>query len=166
MTNLGCRVFGNGSIERQIEQTREAEAYPYAVYPISEISKAKLCKALALPAEDEICRPDTEVMHWDVVEKIEDEFPVGETQYREVEAVLESFPHKRIAPEREDGTLISLEYVYGLTEYEGACIYFHISLEDMSTVERIGASTPGRSGSGMSPTLCAAFRGTNRARND
>ncbi len=161
VTGLGCRQLNNWSEQRSLEQTREAEEYPYAVYPISEESKGKLCQALSLSPEDKLCQSGTEVMHWEVFERIEEEFPVGETPYSEVEAKLGSFPHVRRGPKREDGTLISLDYAYGLTEYKGACIYFHIDLDDLSTVERILASSPGRSGSGMNPTVCAPFRGSD-----
>lgn len=159
VTVLGCRQWYNWSEQRNLELTRVAEAYPYAVYPISEESKAKLCQALALPPEDTLCQFGTEVMHWEVFETIKEVFPVGETLYSDVEAKLGSFPHVRQDPKLENGTLISLEYVYGLTEYKGACIFFHINLDDLSTIERIGVSSPGRSGSGMNPTVCEPFRG-------
>lgn len=160
LTSLGCRVLSDWSTERSLEQTRVAEEYPYAVYPISEESKAKLCQALALPQDDEFCQPETEVTHWDVADKIEEMFPAGKTQYSEVEAKLGSFPHVLQAPKNESGALISLRYVYGLTEYEGACVSFYIDLNDQSTVTRIGVTTPGESGSGSNQTICAPFRGS------
>lgn len=156
---FGCRELDNWPRQHSLEQTREAEEYPYAVYPISEESKAKLCEALSLPAENKLCQASTNVTHWDVAETIKNEFPVGETPYSKVEARLRSFPHVRLDPKREDGTLISLEYVYGLTEYKGSCVYFVINLDDLSTVEQIVESTPGRSGSGMNLTTCEPFRG-------
>lgn len=165
-TVLGCRQSHNWPEQRNLELTREAEEYPYAVYPISEESKAKLCQALSLSSKDKLCQYGTEAMHWEVVKTIEEEFPTGETPYNVVEAKLRSFPHVQVDPKREDGTLISLDYVYGLTEYKGACVYFVISLDDLSTVERILASSPGRSGSGMNPTVCEPFRGPGNNSNN
>lgn len=157
LAGTGCRQLDNWAEQRAVEQTREAEEYPYAVYPISEESKAKLCRALSLPPENKLCQFNTEVMHWDVFETIEEEFPVGETPYSEVEAKLGMFPHVREESIGPDGTLIGLWCDYGLTEYKGACIFFEISLEDQSTVKRILSSSPGRSGSGMNPTICGPF---------
>lgn len=154
-----CRSLTNWSEKGSAEQTRVAEVYPYAVYAIREESKAKLCLALSLPEDDKFCQTGTKVTHWDVVKKIEEQFPVGETPYSEVEAKLGSFPHVRNEWKREDGTRISLDYVYGLTEYKGACITFLINLDDLSTVERILASSPGRSGSGTNDPICGAFWG-------
>lgn len=161
MTSLGCRQVEKWSAERSLAQTREAEEYPYEVYPISEESKAKLCAALSLAADDDFCVLGTTIMHGDVYRKIVEEFPVGETSYSEVEAKLGSFPHVREAPLREDGSLISLEYAYGLTEYEGACVYFWIDLEDKSTVTNILASFP-RASTGGIPTVCSPFYGSGR----
>lgn len=42
-TVLGCRQSHNWPEQRNLELTREAEEYPYAVYPISEESKARFC---------------------------------------------------------------------------------------------------------------------------
>lgn len=156
VTTLGCRQLNNWSERRSVSETREAKEYPYEVYPISEESKAKLCQALSLPAEDTFCFPGTQVLHSDVWQKVMEVFPVGETSYSEVEAKLGEFPHVRRAPTREDGSLLYLEYVYGLTEYEGACIYFWIDLEDMSTITRILASSP-QASSGPIPTVCEPF---------
>lgn len=157
VTSPGCQQLNDWSEQRSVEQTREAEEYPYVVYPISEESKDKLCQALSLGPEDKLCQSGTEVMYWEVFERIEKEFPVGKTLYSEVEATLGSFPHIRDESVHPDGTIVGLRYEYGLTEYKGACVYFYINL-DNSTIERIGTSSPGRSGSGMNPTKCGPFR--------
>lgn len=162
----GCRQLENWSEQRSLEQTREAEEYPYAVYPISEESKAKLCAALSLPPDDKICQANTEVMEWEVVERVRKVFPIDKTTYSQVEARLGSFPHVREEWKDKDGGLISLKHIYGLTEYKGACVYFWIDLDDLETVVRINSSSPGRSGSGSSPTVCAPFRGPDNGVGD
>ena len=137
--------------QKQVQATWEAEQYPWAVYPISAESKAALCQALALQAEDDLCREDTEIMFADVVQKIKELFPVGETTYDEVEIKLASFPYSVEESRQPDGTLVGLWYVYRLTEYKGACIYFQIDLNDGKTIDRIGSSSLG---SGPIPTTC------------
>lgn len=154
---IGCGPLNRWAEQRSIEETRVAEEYPYAVYPISEENKAKLCQALSLPPDSKLCQPGTEVMHWDVFETIEDEFPVDETSYSEVEAKLGTFPHIKNESTGLNGEIIALWYDYGLTEYEGACIFFEISLEDQNTIKRILSSSPGRSGSGWNSVTCGPF---------
>lgn len=154
---VGCQQIRHWSEQRQLEATRIAEEYPYVVYSISEESKTKICMALTLPPEDELCQADREVMAWEVVKRVKEVFPVGQTAYSEVEAKLGSFPHIREAPTREDGTLIGLRYIYGLTEFKGACLSFYINLDDLTTVDRINATSPGRSGSGWNATTCGPF---------
>ena len=111
--------------EREAAATAEAERYPWTVHPISEESKQALCEALDLPAEDPFCEPGRPVKHWDVYRKVKKLFPPG-TPYEEVEAKLGRFPHVKEESRQPDGTLVGLWYVYQLTEYEGACIYFEI----------------------------------------
>ena len=109
--------------------TVEAERYPWAVYPISEESKAALCEALVLPPQqDELCQQGTAVYHWDVFKKVKEVFPPGRTTYAEVEANLGDFPHVREESRQPDGTMVGLRYAHQLTEYEGACIYFELDI--------------------------------------
>lgn len=136
----------------KIAKTRRAEEHPWAVYPISEESKQKLCEALELAADDWFCRPGSEVDHNNVYRKIREVFPVGKTLYPDVEAKLGSFPHLLEENTNDDGELIGLWYIYRLSEYQGACIYFRIDLEDRLTVDEIFASNLGSSGT--APPVC------------
>lgn len=135
----GCQHFGKAQQALSIAATREAERYPWAVYPIKEESKRKICDALQLPQHDIFCQPGNPVDHWDVYEKIVEVFPPGRTAYREVELALGEFPHVTEEARLPDGTLTSLTYVYQLTEYEGACVYFDID-DSLTTIEKISAT--------------------------
>ena len=151
---LSCT--GRGKIDNVIEQrrikaTREAEMYPWLVNPISEESKTTLCKALERSPDDRICQAGTRIIHSYVFEKVQEVFPAGQTSYVEVEAKLGDFPHYLEETKRPDGTLVGMRYVYRLTEYEGACIYFYVNAGDKITIERIGATNLG---SGYIPTTC------------
>lgn len=151
LTCIGCGQLGASPEQIEARATWEAEQYPWAFYPISEESKAALCQALELPSDDAICQEGIEVRHQDVFDKINEIFPVNETFYEEVEAQLGDFPHAIEESRQPDGTLVGQRYVYRLTEYEGACIFFYINIDDNKTVERIGATGLG---SGPSPTTC------------
>lgn len=144
----GC---GQIAEQRQAQATWEAEQYPWAFYPISEESKASLCQALGLSTEDEFCQSGTEVRHQDVLAKVKEVFPINRATYNEVEAKLGTYPHAAEESRQPDGTLVGLRYVYRLTDYQGACVYFYISLKDNRTVEKIGATNLG---SGPGPTTC------------
>lgn len=148
LIGIGC---GQTAEQRQAQATWEAEQYPWAFYPISEESKAALCQALELSTEDEFCQEGTEVRHQDVFAKVKEVFPVNRTTYDEVEAKLGRFPHVAEESRQPDGTLVGLWHAYRLTEYQGACIYFQISLKDSRTIEKIGATSLG---SGPGPTTC------------
>lgn len=147
--------------DRRVAVATWRAEYPYLDNPIAEETKQSLCQALSLPADDDMCQDGTEIMFYEVVQTVRQVFPVGETSYREVEEKLGAFPHVRSAPTREDGSLISLEYVYGLTEYEGACVYFWVDLEDTSTVISIIASAPEAS-TGSISTICEPFWGRRK----
>jgi len=151
---VGCGQLAASSEQNEERATWEAEKYPWAFYPISEESKASLCQALELPADDEICQEGIEVRHQDVFNKIKEIFPVNETSYDKVAEKLEEFPNSTEESRRPDGTLVSLRHVYRLTEYEGACIYFQIDLDDKNTVTRIYATSLG---SGPTPTACGSL---------
>jgi hypothetical protein len=149
--SVGCGQIGGSAEQRQARATWEAEQYPWAVYPISEESKAALCQTLGLLAEDDFCQEGTEVRHEDVFAKVKEVFPINQTTYDEVEARLGDFPHLVEESRQPDGTLVGLWHIYRLTEYRGACIYFQIDLKDNRTIEKIGATSLG---SGPSPTTC------------
>lgn len=148
-----CAPFQEFRDQIDAAATTEAERYPWAVSPISEESKSAICEALALPGDDPFCQPGKPVDHWDVYQKIQDVFPVRETTYSEVEAVLGGFPHLKVETHHPNGTLVGLRYAYQLTEYEGACIYFQVDTSDQSTIIQISASKLG-SGSGPVRTKC------------
>jgi hypothetical protein len=156
----GLLCLGCGFVDRYYQQKSEratwvAEQYPWAVYPITEESKSALCQALDLPPDDDFCEPRKEIRHEAVLNKIREVFPEGRTTYPEVERLLGHYPHLVEESLHPDGTIVSRRYVYGLTEYEGACISFYISLDGREIVDRIGASGLG---SGPSPTTCGPFR--------
>lgn len=143
--------------------TAEAERYPWAVYPISEESKAALCEALALPPQDELCQQGTAIYFWDVVRKVKVVFPSSHTTYAEVEAKLGNFPHVREESRQPDGTLVSLRYAYHLTEYEGACIDFYLDISEGKDVKgcvvtRIDNSKPPGLFDGPIPEKCGPAR--------
>lgn len=146
---IGCS--GRTAEERRAYATWQAEQYPWAFYPISEESKRELCRVFALPDNDVMCLDWTEILHKDVVEKIRKLFPANETKYEEVEAILGDFPHSVEESRQPNGNLVGLRYVYRLTEYEGACIYFQISLEDLETIEKIFSTGLGTA---PGPTQC------------
>lgn len=146
---IGCS--GRTAEERRAYATWQAEQYPWAFYPISEESKRELCEVLALPDNDVLCLEWTKILHKEVVDKIERTFPVEETSYAEIEAVLGNFPHSVEESRQPNGNLVGLWYVYRLTEYEGACIYFQIDLGDMETVKEISSNGLG---TGPGPTQC------------
>lgn len=148
---VGCGQIGISAEQKQARATWEAEQYPWAFYPISEESKAALCQALGLAPDDDFCQEGIEVRHQDVFAKVKEVFPIDLTTYDEVEAKLGAFPHAVEETRQPDGTLVSLRYVYRLTEYEGACISFYVTLDNNRTVERIGATSLG---SGPGPTIC------------
>jgi len=127
--------------ETSLTETREAENYPWEFYPIDKDSQMALCQALSLPNDDRMCQTEQDIMfRRDVVRKIEEIFPVEQTLYTEVEDRLSEFPHYIQENRGPDDRLISLTYVYQLTSYEGACIYFFTDSKDMTTIERISAS--------------------------
>ena len=138
----GCHQIAEIREARRAAATAKAERYPWAIYPISEESKRALCDALDLPAEDPFCEPGRPVDHWDVYKKVKALFPPG-TPYAEVEAKLGRFPHVKEESRQPDGTLVGLRYVYQLTEYEGACIYFQLDLKSKKLVTRVYATTLG-----------------------
>ena len=84
---------------------------------------------------------------------LEDVFPVKKTTFSQVEERLSRFPHIREVTYDPYGNMNSLSYVFRLTEYEGACTVFQISLEDLETVERIYGSHDD-SLDGPGPTEC------------
>lgn len=129
------------SENRAIAATKEAERYPWAVYDISIDSQQKLCDALELSTDDEFCQSENRVNHWDVYKKIEEIFPPNETKYAEVESKLGNLPHVREESRHPNGHLVSLRYAYQLTEFEGACVYFFLDLQNEQTVVRIMATT-------------------------
>ena len=137
--------------ERRAFATQQAEQYPWAFYPISEESKNVLCQVLELSSKDELCQTGTEILHQDVVEQVQELFPVNETTYKEVEARLGDFPHSIEESKQPNGNLVGLRHVYRLTEYEGACIYFQIDLNDSQTVKRIYSTGLGTA---PGPILC------------
>lgn len=149
LLSAGCGQVNAYVQQKHARATWVAENYPWAVYPISEESKMAICDALALPADDDFCQPGTEVDHGDVLTKIRKVFPVGKTRYAQVEAKLGQFPHTIEESRQPDGDLVGLRYVYRLTEYEGACVSFYISLDDLETIDRIDATGLG---SGPGPT--------------
>lgn len=134
---VGCGQIGVSAEQRGVQATREAEQYPWVFNPISEESKAALCQALELSADDDFCLEGTEIKHHDVFEKIKEVFPINQTTYDEVEAKLGNFPHSVQETLQPDGTSGGLWHVYQLTEYQEALIYFQIDLNDKKTIERI-----------------------------
>ncbi|MBK8900433.1 MAG: hypothetical protein IPM53_04555 [Anaerolineaceae bacterium] len=146
---VGCS--GRTAEERRAYATWEAEQYPWAFYPIGEESKQELCKALALPENDVLCLERTKILHEDVVDAIRRRFPVDKTSYAEVETALGDFPHSKEESRQPNGNLVGLRYVYRITEYEGACVYFQIDLEDMETIRKIYSSGLGTA---PGPTRC------------
>lgn len=146
---IGC--FGQTAEERRANATLQAERYPWVVYPISEESRQELCEVLDSPEWSKLCRENTEALHKHVLDEVQRRFPVDETSYSEIEAVLGDFPHKVEESRRPNGELVSLRHVYRLTNYEGACIYFHMNLENPDMLSRIGSSGLG---TGPSSTRC------------
>lgn len=142
---------GKTAEERRAYATWQAEQYPWAFYPISQESKNELCQVLELSTDDELCQTGTEILHKNVVEKVQELFPVDATNYAEVEAKLRDFPHSVEESRQPNGNLVGLRHVYRLTEYEGACIYFQINLNDSQTVERIYSTSLGTA---PGPTRC------------
>lgn len=146
---IGC--FGQTAEERRAYATWQAEQYPWAFYPISEESRQELCEVLESPEWSKLCREDAEALHKHVLDDVQRRFPVDETSYSEIEAVLVDYPHKVEESRNPNGNLVGLWYVYRLTEYEGACIYFQINEEDFQTLERIMSSGLGTA---PGPTRC------------
>ena len=139
--------------ERQVAAATRAVEYPGLYYPISEESKQALCAALSLPPEHSMCRPNREVMFRETNDALWEVFPEKKTTFSQVEERLSSFPHIKEVTYDLDGNINSLSYVFRLTEYEGACTVFQISLEDLETVERIYGSHDDSLG-GVGPTEC------------
>lgn len=149
--SAGCGQIGRSAEEKSAYATWQAEQYPWAFYPISEDSKIALCQALSLPADDNFCQEGQDVWHEDVFEIVKELFPVNQTSYDEVEAKLGNFPHSIEESRQPDGTLVSLGYVYRLTNYKGACIIFFVNPSDKKTLEKIIATGIG---SAPGPTTC------------
>jgi hypothetical protein len=139
---------------RATEQAIQRRIYPWAYYPISEASKAALCGALALAPEERLCQQGTSVYHEDVFRRIEIAFPLGRTTYAEIELKLGDFPHVREESRLPDGTVTSVTYVYQLTEYKGACIYFSMDTKEHRIVERIDRSQLLGPSEGTLPDQC------------
>lgn len=126
--------------DRQVAAATRAVDYPWLYYPISEESKQALCAALSLPPEHSMCRPNREVMFGETYYALREVFPEKKTTFSQVEERLSSFPHIKEVTYDVYGNMNSFRYVFRLTEYEGACTVFQISLEDLKTVERIYGS--------------------------
>ena len=139
--------------DRQIAAATRATDYPWLYYPISDASKQALCGALSLPSEHSLCRPNQEVMFRETFFAPVDAASVKKTTFSQVEERLSSFPHVKEVTYDPYGNMNSLRYVFRLTEYEGACTVFQISLEDHETVERIYGSHYDSMG-GAGPTEC------------
>lgn len=132
--------------------TRQVE-YPWHYYPISEESKQALCRALMLPQEHKMCGYGVDVMFREAVLVLQETFPEGNTPYSLVEERLGEFPHIKQQTDDYLGRINSIDYVYQITEYEGACVFFQINLNDLETVEGIYGSQLESSG-GEPPTEC------------
>jgi len=132
--------------------TRQVE-YPWHYYPLSEESKQALCRALMLPQEHKMCRHGVDVMFREAVSVLRETFPEGNTPYSLVEERLGGFPHIKQQTDDYIGHLNSIDYVYQITEYEGACVFFQIDLNDLETVDRIYSSHLENSQGGP-PTKC------------
>jgi len=126
--------------DRQVAAATRAVEYAWLYYPISEVSKQTLCAALSLTPEHSMCRPNREVMFRETNDALREVFPEKKTSFSQVEERLSSFPHIKEVTYDLDGNMNSLSYVFRLTEYEGACTVFQISLEDLETVEGIYGS--------------------------
>lgn len=142
--------------DRQVAAATRAVEYPWLYYPISEESKQALCAALSLPPKHFMCRPNREVMFRETNDALREIFPEKKTSFSQVEERLSSFPHIKEVTYDPYGNMNSLSYVFQLTEYEGACTIFQISLQDHETVERIYGSygSSAYSLDGPGPTEC------------
>jgi hypothetical protein len=124
-------------------ETRQAARYPWTVEGIDGEHKAKLCRALQLKAEDSFCQAGTPVTTTELMQAVEQQFPVNETPYLEVAAALQDFSVVVEESKSPSGVVTSRCYAYLLTQFRGFCTYFYVGL-DTKVVERIGSTkTPG-----------------------
>ncbi len=130
-----------------------AQKYPWLVQPVCPETKAYFCERLELDSDHPVCQPDRSVLAVDLLRTLQERFPVGETAYSEVEAVLSGYPVEAEESVTPDGTVTGRRYVYLLTEFDGFCVYFYTDLQT-GAVTRIGSTSIG---SGPSPTVCGSL---------
>jgi hypothetical protein len=117
--------------------------HPWAAQPLQPETKEYFCRKLGLANDHPICQPNRDVFAADLVPVLEERFPVNQTPYSEVAAVLKGFPAQAEESKLPDGTVTSRVYAYLLTEYDGFCVYFGIRDIQSEIVERIFSSSIG-----------------------
>ena len=149
----GCALTQIPDNVRRYE-TRQAARYPWTVEPIDEESKAKLCQALQLTADDRFCQPGVRVTTTHLMQVVEQRFPINRTSYAEVATALQNFPVAVEESKSPAGAVTSRSYAYLLTQFRGFCTYFDVNL-DTQVVERIdNTKAPGFFDGWSIPEVC------------
>lgn len=130
-----------------------ATRYPWTAASIDEESKAKLCHALQLDANDVLCRPGEDARAADLMRAVQQRFPVKRTQYREVENVLQEFPKVVEESRSPEGVVTGRTYAYLLTQFKGFCVYFDVNL-NTDVVDRVDNTKAPGIFDGPIPEVC------------
>lgn len=134
-------------------ETRQAARYPWTVKAIDEEHKAKLCQALRLKSNDLFCQAETRVTTTELMQTVQQRFPVNRTTYSEVATALQDFPVVVEESKSPTGMVTGRRYAYLLAQFRGFCTYFEVNL-DTQTVNRIyNTKAPGLS-DGPIPEVC------------
>lgn len=130
-----------------------ARRYPWLVQPLRPETRAYFCEKLDLEPDHPVCNLDRDVLAVDLLYALQQRFPVNETPYAEVEAVLEGYPVEAEESITPGGTITGRTYVYLLTEFDGFCVYFDVDLQT-GIVTRLNSSSIG---SGPTRTVCGSL---------
>jgi hypothetical protein len=117
--------------------------HPWAAQPLQPATKEYFCRQLGLANDHPICQPNRDVFAADLVPVLEERFPVNQTPFSEVAAILKGYPVQAEESKLPDGTVTSKRYAYLLTEYDGFCVYFSIRDVQSDIVARISSTSIG-----------------------